>query len=98
MEKEKAPVLWTIQYEEVDESERKHRGMIRDTKATLRNEWQQKGVRNDEVMALNVNQRFEDGTQKEKQKIKSLPSIFKINRFHWMLKINRVLNWRILIK
>ncbi len=51
--------------------------MIRDTKATQGNKWQQKGVRNDEVMALNVNQRFEDGTQRGKQKVKNPPSMFK---------------------
>ena len=45
--------------------------MIRNTKATHRNKGQQKGVRNDEVMTLNVNQRFEDGTQGEKQKVKN---------------------------
>jgi hypothetical protein len=28
-------------------------------------------------MALNVNQQFEDGTQGGKQKVKSLPSMFK---------------------
>ena len=58
MEKVKAPVLWTIQCEEVDENEQEHRGMIRNTKATHHNKWQQKGVRNDEVMALNVNQKI----------------------------------------
>ncbi len=33
------------------------------TKATQRNKWQQKRMRNDEVMALNVNRGLIDGTQ-----------------------------------
>ena len=34
---EKAPVLWTIQCEEVEENVWQHRGMIRDTMATQSN-------------------------------------------------------------
>ncbi len=55
--KRKAPVLWTIQCEEVDKNEQEHRGMIRNIKATQRNKWQRKQIRNDEVMTINVNQR-----------------------------------------
>jgi hypothetical protein len=77
MEKGKAPVLWTIQCEEVDENEQEHRGMIRNTKATHHNKWQQKRLRNDEVMTPNVNQRFEDGTQGLKTKSINLPSMFE---------------------
>jgi hypothetical protein len=51
--------------------------MIRNTKATQRNKWQQKRMRNDEVMTLNVNQRYEDGTQGAKTKSKNLPSMFE---------------------
>ena len=61
--------------------------MIRDTKATQRNKWQRKRVRNNEVMTLRMNQRFEDGTQGENQKVKIFPLCLKINRFHWFLKI-----------
>jgi hypothetical protein len=57
MKKRKAPVLWTIQCEEVDKNEQEHRGMIRNIKATQRNKWQRKQIRNDEVMTINVNQR-----------------------------------------
>jgi tRNA (Thr-GGU) A37 N-methylase len=51
--------------------------MIRNTKATQHNKWQQKRLRNDKVMTLNVNQRFEDGTQGLKTKSKNLPSMFE---------------------
>jgi hypothetical protein len=58
MEETKAPVLWTIQCDGVDEGGWQHRGMIRNTKATKRNKWQQKRMKNNEVMTLNVNQRY----------------------------------------
>jgi hypothetical protein len=61
--------------------------MIRDTKATQRSKWQHKRVKNNEVNTLRVNQRFEDGTQGENQKVKIFPPCLKINRFHWFLKI-----------
>ncbi len=44
--------------------------MIRNTKATQRNKWQQKRMRNDEVTTPNVNQRYKDGTQGQKTKSK----------------------------
>ncbi len=56
MEKGKAPVLWTIKWEEVDKNGWKHTGLTRGTKATQRCKWQQKRTRNDEVMAHNVKQ------------------------------------------
>ena len=51
--------------------------MIRNTKATQSNKWQQKRVRNDEVRTLNMNRGFIDGTQGANKKNKSLPSMFK---------------------
>ncbi len=53
--------------------------MIRNSKATQRNKWQQKRMRNDEVMTLNVNQRYKDGTQGAKQKVKNFPLCLKTN-------------------
>ena len=63
MEKTKAPVLWTVQCEGVDESGWQHRGMIRNTMATQSNKWQQKRMKTDNGNTLNVNHGLIDGTQ-----------------------------------
>ena len=58
MEEIKAPVLWTVKCDGVNEYGWQYRGMIRNTKATHSNKWHQKGMKNNEVMTLPVNQRF----------------------------------------
>ena len=61
--------------------------MIRNTKATQSNKWQQKRVRNDEVRTLNMNRGFIDGTQGANKKIKVFPRCLKIDSFNWLIKI-----------
>ena len=56
------------------------------TQATQRNKWQQKRMRNGEVMTLNVNQRYEDGTQGAKTKSKNLPSMYKNKQISLVVK------------
>jgi hypothetical protein len=72
MEETKAPVLWTVQCEGVDESgwQLQHRGMIRNTMATQRNKWQQKRMKTDDGMTLNVNRGLIDGTQGANKEVK----------------------------
>jgi hypothetical protein len=55
-------------------------------------------MKTDDGMTLNVNHGFVDGTQGANKKVKAFTRCLKIKYFHWLLNINRVLNWRILIK
>ncbi len=77
MEETKAPVLWTVQCEGVDESGWQHRGIIRNTMATQSNKWQQKRMKTNDGVTLNVNRGLIDGHKEQTKKIKSLPSMFK---------------------
>ena len=44
--------------------------MIRNTVATQSNKWQRKRIKNDEVMSLNVNQRYIMGRKGKEKKTK----------------------------
>ena len=54
----------------------KHRGTLGRCVTTSTNKWQQKGVKTNDRLTLNVNQKMIDGTQGVKQKVKGLPSSF----------------------
>ena len=51
--------------------------MIRDSKATQRNKWQQKRSKTDNGMTFNVDQAVMNGTQGANKKVKRLPSMLK---------------------
>jgi hypothetical protein len=86
IKKTKAPVLWILQYEGVDESGRKHRGIIGNTMATQSIKWQQKRSKTDDGTTPNVNHGLIDGTQGAKTKSKNLPSSFKNKSFSLVVK------------
>ncbi len=55
----------------------KHRGTLGRCVATSTNKWQQKRMKKNDGMTLNVNHELIDGTQGVEQKVKGLPSSFK---------------------
>ena len=84
--RQKAPVLWTVHGEGDEENRWQHGGMIRDTMATQRNKWQQKRMKTDNGMTLNVNHGLIDGTQGANKEIKNPPSMFKNKMFSLVVK------------
>ena len=79
VDKRKAVALGTNQSEGVDGKGSKHRGRLRKCVATQGNKWQQKRLKTHNRKTLNVYQGLMTGTQGVKQKVKSLPSMFKKN-------------------
>jgi hypothetical protein len=77
MKKKKAPVLWTIEWEEVEQSVLKGGRMIRNSMATKSNKKQQKRMKTDNRVVSYVHRGFTDGTQEANTKVKRLPSMFK---------------------
>jgi hypothetical protein len=67
----------------------KHRGTLGRCVATSTNKWQQKRMKINDGMTLNVNHELIDGTQGAKQKVKSLPSSFK-NKSFSLLDKNKI--------
>ena len=76
--KRKAAALWTNESEGLDGRSSKHRGTVRRCVATSTNKWQQKRWKTHNRKTLNVDQRLTTWTRGAKQKVKELPSMFKI--------------------
>ncbi len=94
-EKKKTPVLWAIQWEEVEQSVLKGGGMIRNIMATKRNKKQQKRMKTDNRVVSYVHRGFTHGTPEANTKVKRLPSMFKNKVFSLVFKNKQILNWRI---
>ena len=80
VDKRKAVALGTNQSEGVDGKGSKHRGRLRKCVATQGNKRQQKRLKKHNRKTLNVYHGLMTGTQGVKQKVKSLPSMFKKKR------------------
>ncbi len=80
----RAAALWTKRYEGVEEKNQQHSRKDSKSRATSSSKWRLKRQRTLEEVKIWVSQRFSDGTQGAKQKVKKLPSMllcFKINCF-----------------
>jgi hypothetical protein len=86
MMKKKAPVLWTIEWEEVEQSVLKGGRMIRNSMATKSNKKQQKRMKTDNRVVSYVHRGFTDGTPEANTKVKRLPSMFKNKVFSLVFK------------
>ncbi len=89
----KAAALWTNKKEGVNGRSWKHTGTLGRCVATSTNKWQPKRWKTHNKKTPNVNQGSKTWTQGAKQKVKKLPSMFKIWAFSLVVKNNQNKNW-----